>query len=334
MIIKAIKVILIVSAALVASACSTTGMPHQPADELADDYVTWMRVAGLYPVSRIPVAMGFERWKHDYAEEVGDWSAEAVQIWSPALEGSKVPAAVLLHAPLLLIEDEVAADRFGLPHPSADNKSVKVDTAKPTVLWRQGTTQFKGRALDQISYILWFPERPKTGAFDLLGGPLDIVIIRVTLGPDGKPVLYDTIHGCGCYHLFFPVPPTRRKPMPEDKDMREAAFVPFEAPILADGERLGIRLTSGAHYVVGLEALRHGNGTPYALGDAETVTRTFAHLYDRNGILPQSKRLERFILWPMGIRSAGAMRAWGHHATAFVGKRQFNDVDLLDRAFE
>jgi hypothetical protein len=28
------------------------------------------------------------------------------------------------------------------------------------------------------------------------------------------------------------------------------------------------------------------------------------------------------------------MRQWGRHATAFVGRRHFDDADLLDRYFE
>jgi hypothetical protein len=35
----------------------------------------------------------------------------------------------------------------------------------------------------------------------------------------------------------------------------------------------------------------------------------------------------------MGIASAGAMRQWGRHATAFVGRRHFDDADLLERRF-
>jgi hypothetical protein len=36
----------------------------------------------------------------------------------------------------------------------------------------------------------------------------------------------------------------------------------------------------------------------------------------------------------MGIRSAGAMRQWGRQATAFVGRRHFDDADLIERRFE
>lgn len=31
----------------------------------------------------------------------------------------------------------------------------------------------------------------------------------VTLAPDGEPLLYDSIHRCGCYHKFFPTPRAR-----------------------------------------------------------------------------------------------------------------------------
>jgi len=56
-------------------------------------------------------------------------------------------------------------------------------------------------------------------------------------------------------------------------------------------------------------------------------------LFADNGLIPVSRRLERWLLWPMGIESAGAMRQWGHHATAFVGRRHFDDADLLESLF-
>ena len=53
-------------------------------------------------------------------------------------------------------------------------------------------------------------------------------------------------------------------------------------------------------------------------------------LYGPDGIISQSDRPERFILWPMGIANAGAMRQWGTHATAFIGRRHFDDPFLFD----
>ena len=57
-------------------------------------------------------------------------------------------------------------------------------------------------------------------------------------------------------------------------------------------------------------------------------------MFDDKGIVPGTSRKERMLLWPMGVKDAGAMRQWGHHATAFIGRRHFDDADLLERYFE
>jgi hypothetical protein len=36
----------------------------------------------------------------------------------------------------------------------------------------------------------------------------------------------------------------------------------------------------------------------------------------------------------MGIVDSGAMRQWGTHATAFIGRRHFDDARLIERRFE
>jgi hypothetical protein len=53
-----------------------------------------------------------------------------------------------------------------------------------------------------------------------------------------------------------------------------------------------------------------------------------------DGRIPGTGRAERLLFWPAGIASAGAMRQWGRHATAFVGRRHFDDADLVERRFE
>jgi hypothetical protein len=196
-----------------------------------------------------------------------------------------------------------------------------------------------GRVLLQLVYTLWFPERPRAGAFDLLGGALDGVIVRLTLAPDGRVLLMDTIHACGCYHLFFPAAAVRlRDSAPK---YEEWAFVPGPLPALRAGERLVVRIASRTHYVSGLarEAASDGGGRPYALRPEDELRRLPASgsatrsLYGPDGLVTGSERRERFVFWPMGIASAGAMRQWGHHATAFVGRRHFDDADLLERRF-
>jgi hypothetical protein len=56
-------------------------------------------------------------------------------------------------------------------------------------------------------------------------------------------------------------------------------------------------------------------------------------MFSQSSIIPGSARSERFILWPTGVLSPGAMRQWGRHAVAFVGKRHFDDPFFMDRMF-
>jgi hypothetical protein len=55
--------------------------------------------------------------------------------------------------------------------------------------------------------------------------------------------------------------------------------------------------------------------------------------FNRYGIIPGTERLERFILWPTGVLSPGAMRQWGRHAVAFVGRRHFDDPFYLNQMY-
>ncbi|MEI6546857.1 MAG: hypothetical protein WCN85_07570, partial [Burkholderiales bacterium] len=112
------------------------------------------------------------------------------------------------------------------------------------------------------------------------------------------------------------------------------------------GHRVRIRISAGAHMLEGIDSIDSlaGHGVdstpePYALL-ADDLLRSLAlpsggrrSLYDPRGFVPGTERAEAWLFWPMGISEAGSMRQWGHHATAFVGRRHFDDADLLDRRF-
>ena len=56
-------------------------------------------------------------------------------------------------------------------------------------------------------------------------------------------------------------------------------------------------------------------------------------MFTPDGIVPGTERLERFLLWPMGVPSAGAMRQRGHHPVTLVGRQYFDEARLLERVF-
>lgn len=353
-----------------------------------DHYSDWSRLAGLYPLTSIGVAAGFELWKSETLEDFrryagappeGSWvrydpavssgvaqdltTAETAAIVAasrnnplgiPEPRGAALLRLIERFAPIWLIERAGPADDIGMPiwRPGADRLEAAVDTGQAVGLARLSHARFGDEILPQISYTVWFPERPKTSALDILGGPLDAVIWRVTLGSDGMPLVYDTIHACGCYHLFFPVPPVRKRQTPEDRDLREEAFVPAPGPAPGPGERVAVSLSAGSHYVTsvsiaamastGRAAKRYRLIPPGEIPDRELRSAAVPQalgggrrsLFGTDGIIAGTERLERFLLWPTGIANPGAMRQWGTHATAFVGRRHFDDPDLLDRAFQ
>src|ERR671910_705116 len=265
-------------------------------------------------------------------------------------EGNDLESLAASFAPAYLVDTVSPADRMG--HPVwLEDRVPGVDTTRRVAFVRTAQVWFDGEPVLQLVYTIWFPARPKKSPLDILGGRLDGLVWRVSLAPDGTPLVYDSIHPCGCYHLFFPAPGVERTPLPEDRpeDIRETATVPQEAPPVGPGDRLVLRLAAGSHYLTGLtlfsEGMRGRDERSYRLiideGPPELALRSMPlpgggrrSLYPQNAIVPGTERAERYIVWPMGIASAGAMRQWGSHATAFVGRRHFDDPFLLDRAFD
>jgi len=102
-----------------------------------------------------------------------------------------------------------------------------------------------------------------------------------------------------------------------------------------------VRIASRTHYLLGVDVERGADSLvryelrPYdALRSLPTPRGGRRSAFAADGLMPGSERPERFLFWPMGIASAGAMRQWGRHATAFVGRRHFDDADLLERRFQ
>ena len=86
--------------------------------------------------------------------------------------------------------------------------------------------------------------------------------------------------------------------------------------------------------VRGSDSLVHYAIQPYSeLRSLQRPDGLRASAFGPDGLVPGTERAERFVFWPTGIDSAGAMRQWGRQATAFVGRRHFDDADLLEKRF-
>jgi hypothetical protein len=332
-----------------------------------DDYDTWKRIVGLYWVTRIPFANGVGRYQAQ-VQAVFDQPIQALPVRGHLVSYVPPEAAAVSPAEVAAILVRTRGNPLGIPEPEpADQQRLfaafapvwvvderdendrigalvlgedarpRVDTTKPVVYRRLAYTRYHDQVLLQLVYSVWLPARPRASVTDMLGGHLDGVVWRVTLGPDGTPLVYDSIHHCGCYHQFFPT--ARAQPLPPQDTLDEQAFVPQRLTAVAIGDRVQVRLASGTHYIQRVAVGGTADGLTYSFAADASLRSLPAPRSDRSsafgpdGIVPGSERGERYVLWPMGVREPGAMRQWGRHPTAFVGRRHFDEARLIERYF-
>jgi len=336
--------------------------------EVPDDYRLLDRIAGLYWFTRLAFASGVRRYEEEtlaafrrepalpegaglvrYAPEpdgplprpqVAEILARVAEnaLGIPEPTDNDLKALLAAYAPSFEVEIKGDYDRFGALRWLRDTHTPAVEGSDQVVYGHAAWTVYEGKVLLQLVYTLWFPERPPQSEGDILAGKLDGITWRVTLAPDGEPLVYDTIHPCGCYHMFFPTPRAAARQAPGGAE--EWMFSPQSLPRMAEGERPVVRIASGTHYIEHV-AVTHGTDSvvryavrPY--GDLRSLFRFIgprASAFGADGLVPGTERPERLLFWPMGIASAGQMRQWGRQATAFIGRRHFDDADLFERRF-
>jgi hypothetical protein len=343
-----------------------------------DAYDDELRVVGLYPLTRIPFSWGVAAWQQStrdlYATPFPELPVRGQRIryvpatgapvpvagWLPAdargTAALKMPAvsaaqaAALLqrHAPVLVVDTAGDDDRIGrlLWRLSGRDLFVAVDTATPTAYARIAWTEIGGATTLQLVYTFWFPSRPAAHPLDFVAGRLDALVWRVTLDSEARPLVYDSIHACGGFHMFFPSERVRERPGPLEFEgvLDETMFSPQVVHSPGRGERMIVFLGSGDHNIerVAVDTTTPAPGVPYRISDENALRELplpaaagggSRSIYGPDGLVPGSERPERFVYWPMGVPSAGQMRQWGHHATAFIGRRHFDDPRLIERYF-
>lgn len=322
------------------------------AARVPDDYNGWARIFGAYPLFEPVYRRGIAAWQaqasrvtappdsaqwlayqplESTAAPLGPVRQDALGLPQPSAE--QRAALFARHAPTLRIEQLGRADRLGSP--GFDRAGRSFDTQAPQLYQHLGWSWLEGRWRLQLVYQLWFSHRPKPQPLDLYGGELDGLIWRVTLGDQGDAWLYDAIHPCGCWHAFFlPSDSPLRFRQPADQEARQARR------LAQDGRRAAtLWLTGGEHALAWVDDRRPAYPAIGYRRIALDQLRQLPHplgrrsLYEADGLVAGSERLERWLLWPSGVPSPGAMRQWGRHATAFVGRAQFDDPHLLERYF-
>lgn len=270
----------------------------------------------------------------DHVQQVLDQHSHQDILGLPAFSDDELHTLFSYYAPVIELESGHPDDRIGRPHRRNGSWTT---LERPEVFTQLSHTRWRGEWLPQLVYTWWYPSRPKNHALDIYGGELDGLIFRVTLDWQGRVLFYDSIHPCGCYHNWHPAQPSID--FKGEKAWDEPLLVlPVNPP--AQPYRAVVRLSSRTHYVAGLDfetlQTKSPDRTYNLLPQVELRREPMgeSYLFAPDGLVKGSERLERFLLWNLGIPSAGAMRQWGHHATAFVGRRHFDDPNLFERYFE
>jgi len=329
-----------------------------------DEYIVLRRVLGIYPLTSLFVYNGVFKW-HESAhksfsneppvnwqtiryvpEQTSDWKSVRQIFAAAKRDALGIPhylpeqreALFRMYAPVWEIQIQSDDDRIGTPI-WTDKGVLDVDNQKPMAYTLLSFTRFGKQILTQLNYIIWFPSRPKQSDWDIYGGLLDGLNYRVTLDSSGVPLLYETVHNCGCYYKAYP---TKQLQVRSKIDYAEPPLV-LQAPDLdSSTDFITVAMESRTHYVQHLYPLPRKlqpEASVYALEDYgqlrslpySSVNRR--SMFDQYSLAPGSERLERFILWPTGVLSPGGMRQWGRHAVAFVGRRHFDDPFFMDRIF-
>ena len=240
-----------------------------------------------------------------------------------ALSEREMERLAAAYAPSLEVETRADYDRLGWLRWRRGSSLPQVEATEPSVYVQSAYMRYGEQLLLQLVYTVWFPERPPRGNFDPLSGKLDAVIWRVTLAPDGEPVLYDSIHACGCFHMFFPT--ARARPRPAlAASAAQRAFVPQRLPRVGEHERPVLALASGTHQ---LEGVRLARG-------AESLVRYTIRPYDELRSMPRMGGGHASAFGPDGLIAGSTARQWGRQAIASAGAGHFDDADLLERHFE
>jgi hypothetical protein len=313
-----------------------------------DDYSLTARTLGVYPLAKPFLGLGVAA----YRRAVARWTSAPLDPATPLrhyrppapppaapqmavsarsalgflqLDAAAWEALAYAHAPVWEIETASADDHPARPYRD-DQGRLQVSPA-PVTYWYAGATRYHGQLLTTLVYTLWFPARPPSGPLDPYAGTLDGLVWRVVLDAEGQPLVYDSIHPCGCYRYTYARDDLRLRPPVAGQ---EPALLPQGLGLPAPPIRL--RLRTGDHQLLRVLADQpRADAVPYALRPYAELEA--GRLFGRDGLVEGSERGERWWLWPSGVPSPGAMRQRGRQPTAFVGRAHFDDPDFLDVLF-
>ncbi|HKY89893.1 MAG TPA: hypothetical protein VJM11_02595 [Nevskiaceae bacterium] len=236
-------------------------------------------------------------------------------------------------APQVWIENASERDALGMPAFSGD--TLGVDSSHPAMSYWIGFTRFGDLSLGQITYVLWFPGTGPSG-----NGPLDSLVWRITLDRAGTPLVYESVHGSGREHRWYPAQPlTVRPDLGPDHDPPVVA-----ASVLSEGP-VALVLEGGSHAVKGVvpvASVPSGPASPFELERYEDLyvlgwsTQTDARgrsLFDAQGRIVGTRHPDPLWRKGSGLDEQGPLRQLGRQPTGYLAPAHLDDARVLENVF-
>jgi hypothetical protein len=333
---------------------------------IPDEYRTWRRLVGLYPLAALPVAYvtdrvydDFRSWHATAPEDLpltgrlvtmGPASADADgfnpqnlfraerlnALGMPRMTAEDGRRLATHFAPVITQDEADDFDHIGTLMWKDGRVHVSVDQA--TVYYYFSYGLLAGRPVLQINYAFWYSRRDGTNAPWIERGPLDGLTVRISIDHRAHPFMVDLMNNCGCYHFF--IPDQTAIEAPREIILEVDSLVPAWLPPGVPEKRIHLRVNSGWHQV------QHVGTAPALLTSSQYQLIPYEQLemlaydegqrqsiFDADGIAHNSERIEPLIFFSMGIPAIGSMRQRGHHAIKLVGRAYFDDPLLFEKSF-
>lgn len=279
-------------------------------------------------------------------DEASRRAAELLQRYAPIIVQQRVDDPP--YDPSIDLFGRVAAERVD---------AVRIDTSQPVVYAYSRTVWIHGEARTQLVYTHWYPAHPAIkGAMDPEAGAVEGVTLRITLDRDDRPLLYETVLNCGCYHRVYPTQRLEQAAAEQYGEPEGGKRLAIERSlpgridmvvpkVVADGHtgaRPIIRCSAGGHLIIDVshddDAHRDESvmEQAYALRPYDELERLplpgggVTSMFADNGLVHGAGRLEGVFFTPIGILSAGQPRQRGTQLIHW-DQWDFDDAELFDK---
>ena len=343
--------------------------PLTKALAIDDDYSSWQRTVGIYPLAAWFVSSSTQRAHLKTQQRVQAYDpslqTQSSITYSPQARrplSHKTMRAILKSTRDNWISTSLlsSADMQRIAHSWAptlhqfidrkngtnsligrvrrDNGSISIDSQQPTVYYYTSHTLLQGQPTIQINYVFWYASNHSKNTPWWARGNMDGFTLRYTLSRAGDLAMVDLIKNCGCYHGF--IPNYSLFDIENLKQTEHRSKILQQLPQREERQRLEFTL-SDSHQILHVSAAGESVSTqqsyqlrPY--NDLEQLVDEagqISSLFDAQGIVPNTTRAESAILYSMGIKSVGSMRQRGHQPTTLVGRDHFDNPHLFDKTF-